>query len=293
MQIHQGAKAVGIGLRPEHFLQAVKTGVSVDFVEVHSENFFAAGGMLKELLVELSQHVAVSLHGTSAGVGSAVAIPDDYLAKLKALVGATNPVLVSDHLCFAWGEVNGRLVHGGDLLPIPYTRESLRHAIANVDRLQQALGRQVAIENVCAYLDVGAGEFSEAEFLNELVAGTGCGLILDVNNVMVNARNAAEDDVGAALQRYLVDLDHEAVVEIHLAGATEVGPTETLIDDHACPVSELGWQCYRQTLQGIGPRPTLVEWDNNLPSLERLVAEADQARVLMQDIHAEGRVDVG
>lgn len=270
--------AVGVGLRPDHYQKALENPASPDFLEVHSENFFAEAGIAAEILQDISAHTPISLHGTSAGLGSVEAVPDDYLKKLKRLADRVNPVLVSDHLCFTWARIGGRLFHGGDLLPIPYTAESLQHAVNNIDRVQSHLGRQIAIENVCAYLELNESEFRETEFLNEIAARTGCGLIVDINNVMVNARNARVADLPEHIDRYVSSLDADAILEIHLAGSTPVGVEETLIDDHACPVSNCGWQSYERALSLIGPRPTLVEWDNNLPSWSELLGEATKAR---------------
>ena len=269
---------VGVGLRPEHYQDVLEQAPSIDFLEVHSENFFADAGVAVDLLQEVSVSTPISLHGTSAGLGSVEAVPDDYLKKLKRLVDRVDPILVSDHLCFTWARIGGRLFHGGDLLPIPYTADSLQHAVNNIDRMQQYLGRQIAIENVCAYIEFDQSDFDEASFLSEIVARTQCGLILDINNVMVNARNGQVADTAGFVDRYVDSLEHSAITEIHLAGSTPVAKEELLIDDHARPVSEAGWQTYQRVLKAIGPRPTLIEWDNNLPSWRELLGEATKAR---------------
>lgn len=270
--------AVGVGLRPDHYQDALENASAVDFLEVHSENFFAEAGMAVELLEEISAETPISLHGTSAGLGSVEAVPDDYLEKLRRLVDRVDPILVSDHLCFTWARIGGRLFHGGDLLPIPYTKESLQHAVNNIDRLQSYLGRQIAVENVCAYIDFDQGDFDEAEFLSEIVVRTGCGLILDINNLMVNARNARVGEPESYFDHYVRSVDSSAILEIHLAGSTPVEDQDLLIDDHACPVSEAGWESYERALTEIGPKPTLIEWDNNLPSWGALLGEATKAR---------------
>ena len=268
------SSTVGVGLRPDHYQDVLEHAPSVDFLEVHSENFFAEAGIAVDVLKEVSAITPISLHGTSAGLGSVEAIPDVYLKRLKRLVDRVDPILVSDRLCFTWARIGGRLFHGGDLLPIPYTEDSLRHAANNIDRMQQALGRQIAVENVCAYIEFDHNDFDEAAFLNEIVARTGCGLILDINNVMVNARNARVGDPAD----FVASLDHAAIAEIHLAGSTPVDREELLIDDHACPVPDAGWHAYGRVLRKIGPRPTLIEWDNNLPSWRELQGEAIKAR---------------
>lgn len=272
--------AAGVGLRPEHFRSVLEGHASADFLEVHSENFFAEAGGLAELLQDLAKRAPISLHGTSAGLASRAGIPDDYLSSLKALVDRINPVLISDHLCFTWGTIGGELFHGGDLLPVPYTRSSLRDSIANVDKVQSRLGRQIAIENVCAYVDFEENDFDEADFLNQLVRQTGCGLVLDINNLMVNARNRGFRDTGQFVDAYVRSIDRDAIREIHLAGSTPVTPQEVLIDDHAAPVSAEGWHAYQRALELTGPVPTLVEWDNDLPSWSRLLDEANRARII-------------
>ncbi len=270
--------AVGVGLRSEHYQDVLEQAPALDFLEVHSENFFGDAGIAVDLLQEISASTPISLHGTSAGLGSLESVPDDYLKKLKRLVERVDPVLVSDHLCFTWARIGGRLFHGGDLLPIPYTKDSLQHAVNNIDRMQQYLGRQIAIENVCAYIEFDQSDFDEASFLSEIVARTQCDLILDINNLMVNARNGHVSNLENFVDRYVGSLDHSAITEIHLAGSTPVGEEELLIDDHACPVSEAGWQTYERALNAIGPKPTLIEWDNNLPSWRELLGEATKAR---------------
>lgn len=269
---------VGVGLRSEHYQNVLDKTPALDFLEVHSENFFADAGIAVDILQEVSASMPISLHGTSAGLGSVEAVPDDYLRKLKRLVDRVDPILVSDHLCFTWARIGGRLFHGGDLLPIPFTEDSLRHAVNNIDRMQQCLGRQIAIENVCAYIEFDQSDFDEASFLGEIVARTQCGLILDINNLMVNARNGHVSNLENFVDRYVESLDHSAITEIHLAGSTPVGEEELLIDDHARPVSEAGWQAYERVLNAIGSKPTLIEWDNNLPSWCELLGEAAKAR---------------
>ncbi len=276
--------AVGVGLRSEHFQDVLEQAPALDFLEVHSENFFADAGIAVDLLQEVSASTPISLHGTSAGLGSVEAVPDDYFKKLKRLVDRVDPILVSDHLCFTWARIGGRLFHGGDLLPIPFTEDSLRHAVNNIDRMQQYLGRQIAIENVCAYIEFDQSDFGEASFLGEIVARTQCGLILDINNLMVSARNGQASNLENFVDRYVESLDHSAISEIHLAGSTPVGEEELLIDDHARPVSEAGWQIYQRVLNAVGPRPTLIEWDNNLPSWRELLGEASKARKAQRQV---------
>lgn len=282
--------ATGVGLRPEHYRNVAEGQLVPDFLEVHTENFFAQSGGFVELLQDVAKRVPISLHGTSAGLGSTVGVPDDYLKSLKALTDRTDPVLVSDHLCFTWGRLGAELLHGGDLLPIPYTKGSLEDSIANIDKVQGYLGRQIAIENVCAYVNLERGDFNEVEFLNQLVARTGCGLILDINNLLVNARNRGVVDSEQFVDDYVRSLDRSAVREIHLAGSTQVSPSEMLIDDHAAPVSAEGWAAYRRALAVIGPMPTLIEWDNNLPSWPRLVGEATKARKIQWAALSEERL---
>lgn len=264
---------VGVGLRARHFSDFLNDTPPVDWLEVHSENYFGDGGYELHVLETLRERYPISLHGVGLSLGSADALRDAHIAKLKRLVKRIEPALVSEHLC--WAAYGGR--HYNDLLPIPYTEEALTLITQRVQMLQEALGRQVLIENVSSYLEYRASTMGEFEFLAALAERTGCGLLLDVNNVYVNAVNHDTDAEAA-----LAVLPHAAVKEIHLAGHSIEG--DCLIDDHGSRVVPAVWRLYEQALQRFGPVPTLIEWDTAVPPLSVLLEEASQARQRMKQL---------
>lgn len=297
--------AIGVGLRHPHYADVLadslevkvdKTELSVDalpidFVEIHSENFFAQGGASRALIKEVAEKYPISLHSTALGLGSKVAIADGYLGSLNELAQTINPFLMSDHAAFSWGEFDGKVVHAGDLLPIAFNQKNLTCMANNIDAVQQLTGKQLLIENLSAYLQPRLSKLSpelpskdlllaETEFLVALTELTQCGLLVDLNNLVVNANNfSTETDLNYAKQ-WLQQLPQDIVGEIHLAGFTPVNEGELAIDDHSQPVSDVGWQLYQFTLQRFGAVPTLIEWDNNLPSWQVLLAEANKARLI-------------
>jgi len=277
---HTATPLVGVGLRHPHYEAALSRSADIDFVEVHSENFHAAGGASLAVLEEVRERYELSLHCTALGLGSAAGIPRRALRQLASLVQRFNPMLVSDHLCFCRAETAGGSVHGGDLLPLPRNREALAVLTANIDRVQQAIGRPLLVENVTAYVDVGGHEWCEPEFLHRIAARTGCRLLVDINNLLVNAHNAGLPDPEGYLRAWVDALPPGTVGEIHLAGYSPVPEGDIAVDDHAAPVSEAGWRCYRYALQRLGPVPTLVEWDNALPGWPELLSQAQRARAL-------------
>jgi len=258
---------VGIGLRAPHYLDLLEQQPDVAFVEVHSENYFGDGGAPLHYLERAREQYPVSLHGVGLSLGSSDPLNRVYLARLKRLIDRIEPVLVSDHL--SWCSVDG--VYFNDLLPLPYTGDTLDHFCARVGEAQDLLGRELLIENPSSYLQFSSSSMPEWEFLSEVTRRSGCGLLLDVNNLHVSCMNHGFD-----AQRYLAALPVPAVREIHLAGHSvrhEAGG-EILIDTHGSPVSEPVWRLYRDALARFGARPSLVEWDNDLPALETLVNEA-------------------
>ncbi|MGH8225861.1 MAG: MNIO family bufferin maturase [Gammaproteobacteria bacterium] len=264
----------GIGLRPVHYEQILDERPALPFVEVHSENFFCAGGPTLRTLEAVRSEYAVSLHGVGLSLGSADALNREHLGCLKALVERIEPALVSEHLC--WGAIGG--AHLNDLLPLPYTEEALAHVSARVSEAQEFLGRRILIENVSSYLEFADSTIPEWEFLAALAQRSGCGILFDVNNVYVNAINHGFD---ACL--YVDAVPAEAVEEIHLAGFTRKDPqgVPLLIDSHSKPVAEPVWALYAHALSRLGPRPTLIEWDRDLPPLETLLDEAAHAGRLL------------
>lgn len=259
----------GVGLRGVHHAEW-DARPACGWLEAHAENYFADGGPLPALLESLHRDYPLSLHGVGLGLGSCEPLGQDHLARIAALVRRHQPEVVSEHLC--WGSADG--VHFNDLLPLPFTEESLTLLCARVDRLQSALGRSVLIEHLASYLTFAESTLAETQFLTELTQRTGCGLLLDLNNLHVNAINHGFDP-----RTFLEDLPAEAIGEIHLAGYTPalIDGETVLIDTHGSAVDEAVWALYRDALRLIGPRPTLIEWDTDIPSLEVLLTEATRA----------------
>lgn len=269
---------VGVGLRHEHYSAALSSTALIDFVEVHSENFFAGGGASQAVLEQAMQRYPISLHSTAMGLGSADGVPQNHLAKLKALANFSSPVLMSDHACFTWSQLNGKTVHAGDLLPLAYTEQNLLVLAHNVDRVQQYLGRPLLMENLSAYISYPDPCMSETEFLVRLSDMSGCQLLLDLNNILVTANNTEQNDSLAYALDWINQLPEHKVGEIHLAGFSQVAAGELAVDDHSQAVSDECWQLYRHALQRFGKIPTLIEWDTDLPSWSALLDEAQKAK---------------
>jgi uncharacterized protein (UPF0276 family) len=272
----QGA---GIGLRAPHYRDVLVERPDVTWFEVHSENYFGAGGLPLAVLDRVRGDYPVSLHGVGLSLGSTDPLDARHLSQLKALVERVEPCAVSDHL--SWSSAEGQFLN--DLLPLPYTEESLAHLCTRVDAVQNALRRPILVENPSTYLEFAASTVSEAEFLGELALRTGCRVLLDVNNVYVSATNHGFDAA-----RYIDAIPAQAVSEIHLAGFTrrETDAGVVLIDTHSRPVDDAVWALYAYALGRLGPVPTLVEWDADLPPLATLVAEATSAARLLEGCHA-------
>ncbi len=271
--------AAGIGLRAPHHAALLERRAPVGWLEAHAENYFPQGGAQPAILERLRADYPLSLHGVGLSIGTADPPDAAHLAQLSRLVARFEPALVSEHLC--WGAIGG--THLNDLLPLPHSEEALRHVAPRVDELQQRLGRRVLIENVSSYLQFAGSTLSEWEFLDALVAATGCGLLLDVNNVYVSACNHGFD-----ARTYIDRLPSTAIGEIHLAGhdLRQVGGLGIRIDTHAHPVCEAVWSLYRHAIARHGAVPTLVEWDTDIPALEVLVSEAARADQVARDVHA-------
>jgi hypothetical protein len=265
-------RRAGVGLRLPHLAEVAMGAHTLDWIEVHPENFLA-NPHARELLLEVAERCAVSVHTVGLSVGSATGLDREHLARLALLIDDLDPMLVSGHL--AWSSHAGLFLN--DLLPLPYCEESLRVVVAHVHEVQNALGRPYLLENPASYLGFAASAMSETEFLREVVARTGCRLLCDVSNTYVSAANLGYDPYA-----YLDALPAAAVAEIHLGGYTaepdEATPGgEVLIDAHASAIAEPVWPLYAHALARFGPRPTLIEWDNALPEFARLVAEAERA----------------
>ena len=268
----------GIGLRQPHYQAVLEDRPALGFVEVHSENFFADGGAALGVLDAARERYDVSLHGVGLALGSAAGLDAWHLDRLARLAGRVQPVRISDHACFARASVDGPVLHANDLLPIAFTPASLEIIVRNVTKAQERLQRTLLVENLSAYLSFeDPGQMGEAAFLAALCQRSGCGLLLDVNNLMVNALNARAADPMATCRDFVDALPVGIVGEIHLAGYCENTDFGLAIDDHGSRVRDAVWSVYAHALRRFGPVPTLVEWDTNLPSLDVLLGEARTA----------------
>ena len=267
---------VGIGLRQPHYAELLEGRPALGFLEVHSENFFADGGAALAVLHEARASYPISLHGVGLSLGSACGLDPWHLDRLARLVERIEPVRVSDHASFARAPRGdgGAVSHLNDLLPIAFTEASLDIMAANVSRVQDRLRRPILVENLSAYLRWADDTLAEPAFFNALARRTGCGLLLDINNLVVNALNAGVEPVRAACD-WIDALDAGIAGEIHLAGYDDRG--ELVIDDHGSRVHAPVWRVYRHALERVGALPTLVEWDTGLPALEVLLGEAREA----------------
>ena len=266
----------GIGARAPHYRQLLNHDPDVAWIEVHSENFMVRGGQPLHFLERLRARYALSLHGVGMSLGSAGGLALEHLVKLKNLIERFEPQLVSDHL--SWGAIGSR--HLNDLLPLPYTPEALDITCRNVEVAQEFLRRQLLVENVSSYLQYADSSIPEWEFLAEVARRTGCGVLLDVNNIYVSATNHGFD-----ASRYLNAIPQGVVQEIHLAGFDSNGAC--LIDTHGKPVAGPVWNLYGETLARLGPVPTLIEWDTDLPSLDVLLREAATAQEVLDQWSTE------
>jgi uncharacterized protein (UPF0276 family) len=259
----------GLGLRREHYQDFLESRVPVDFVEVISENFMVDGGQPRHILRQVRERHPVVLHGVSMSIGSSDGLRPDYLQRLKALADEIEPLFVSDHL--SWSRIGDFSSH--DLLPLPYTEEALDVVCANIHQAQDALGRAMLFENPSSYLRIEGAAMSEWEFLAAMSRRTGCGLLLDVNNVYVSAVNHGFDPYA-----FLDGIPFERVRQIHLAGHS-LG-TDLLIDTHDHPVCDDVWELYAHAVARCGPVATMIERDADIPPLAELLAELDVARRL-------------
>jgi len=266
----------GIGLRAKHYQDILSAPPAIGWFEAHSENYFAEGGQPLYYLERIRSRYPLSLHGVGLSLGSTDPLNREHLHKLKSLIARFEPGLVSEHL--SWGSVSERYLN--DLLPLPYTEEALTHVARRIMQVQDFLGRQILIENVSSYLQFKQSTIPEWTFLAEIAARSGCGILLDVNNIYVSAVNHAFDPL-----TYLYAIPTEAVQEIHLAGFDSNG--ECLIDTHGKAVCDDVWTLYRHALMHVGDVPTLIEWDTDIPALSVLLEEARKADALLQEVHHE------
>lgn len=262
----------GVGLRRDHFDRILSAPTGVDWFEAISENFMVPGGRPLDILRRVRRDYPVVLHGVSLSIGSTDPLDADYLSRLQALIRAIEPAWVTDHLC--WTGVSG--VNSHDLLPMPYTEEALAHVVRRVQQVQERLGRRIGLENPSSYLTWTASTISEWDFLAAVAERADCGVMLDVNNVFVSARNHGFDPAA-----YVDAIPKDRVWQFHLAGHSDHGTH--LLDTHDHPVREEVWDLYRRAVRRFGTVPTLIEWDGNIPAWDRLEAESRRAREVMRD----------
>jgi len=271
------ARSCGIGLRSAHLSQfaaeASEAPRTAPWLEIHSENFIVGGGPRLALLERIARRYPISCHGVGLSLGSAQGIDAEHLARVKALTARISPVFVSDHL--SWSAVDG--AHLNDLLPLPYDEGALDVVAANIAQVQDALDRRILVENPSRYLAFNQSTMDEPEFLARLVARTGCGVLLDINNVHVSAAN-----LGFDAHDYLARIPGQMVEEIHLAGfVPSPDHPELLIDTHSRPVADEVWSLYEKAIALFGPRPTLIEWDSEIPALPVLIGEMQRAQKVL------------
>ncbi|MBL8892953.1 MAG: DUF692 domain-containing protein [Rhizobiales bacterium] len=268
----------GIGLRHPHMAEILEQRPSMGWLEVHAENYMNNGPAVSAL-ERIRDHYTLSIHGVGLSLGSAKGIDDRHLARLKMVCDHFEPAMVSEHL--AWCVGDG--IYLNDLLPIPFDEEALAIVCQNIERTQDAIKRPILIENLSAYVGFARSTMAEPEFLTEIVKRTGCGLLLDVNNVYVSAQN-----LGFDAYAYIAGLPAAAIGEVHLAGYAENDTPDgpVLIDNHGSHVAPDVWALYRAAIERIGRRPTLIEWDSDLPPLETLLGEAMWADLLATAITA-------
>jgi uncharacterized protein len=278
------SSSAGIGLRLQHIAEVAATRPPAAWLEIHPENFLA-NPHARELLEDIAGHYPLSVHSVGVSIGSADGVDREHLRRVKDLIDRVDPFLVSGHL--AWSTHEGEYLN--DLLPLPYNEESLATLAAHVDEVQQALGRSYHVENPSNYLGFTGSTMTEVEFLTELVARTGCKLLCDVSNVHVSGFNLGYDPYA-----YIDGMPAEAIGEMHLGGFVvedDDGPDagQVIIDTHSRPVDAAAWDLYAHALRKIGPRPTLIEWDNEIPSLATLMAEAGRAERVAAEVLSEGQ----
>ncbi len=269
----------GIGLRTPHQDRILIERPAAGWLEVHSENYFADGGLQIDRLLEARSTYPLSLHGVGLSLGSIDPLDREHLRRLNRLVARCEPAFVSEHV--SWGSING--THLNDLLPLPQTEEALAHMVCRIRQVQDELGRQILVENISSYLRFEYSPIAEWDFMTAISEEAGCGLLVDVNNIYVSACNHGFD-----ARRYLAALPRHRVREIHLAGHSRnrYGEREILIDTHSAPVCDAVWDLYDFALDCFGPVPTLIEWDAELPTLEVLLGEAGKAKQRLERINA-------
>jgi uncharacterized protein (UPF0276 family) len=276
-------RTAGVGFKPQHFADIISGAQPIGFVEIHAENYMGAGGPPHAQLRALCERHALSVHGVGLSIGSAEPLDTEHLARLKTLCARYNPASFSEHL--AWSS-HGE-VYLNDLLPLPYNDETLNRIVRHIDQVQHTLNREMLLENPSTYLQFEDTTFAETDFLAEIARRTGCGLLLDVNNVFVQAQNH-----GTSADDYIAAFPLARVKEIHLGGhdvQSDDAGAPLLIDSHGAPVADPVWALYERVIAATGPLPTLIEWDNEVPAWPVLAAEARAAQAILDRAAARQR----
>jgi len=272
----------GIGLRLEHFDKVEEQKPNIPWFEVLSDNYLIEGTMQREYLYKFRNDYPVTFHGVGLSIGSTEPLKMDYLKRLKKLKNEVQPAWISDHLC--WTSAHGVVTH--DLIPLPYTSNVVKHIVDRILQVQDFLGEQLVIENVSSYLQFKSTDMSEWDFINEVTSQSDCKLLLDVNNIYVSAQNHNFD-----AEEYLFAMPAERVAEMHLAGYEDRGTH--LLDTHSRPVTEPVWDLFKKAVQHVGDVPVLIEWDNDIPSLDRVIEEAMTAKTIQQNVLANAVKEAG
>ena len=263
----------GIGLRLDHFDAIEEQKPNIPWFEILSDNYILEGTLQREYLYRIRNNYPITFHGVGLSIGSTEPLNIDYLKRLKRLKDDIQPAWISDHLC--WTSAHGIVTH--DLIPLPYTQDVAKHIIDRILQVQDYLGEQIVIENVSSYLQFKATEMTEWDFINEVTNHSDCKLLLDVNNIYVSSQNHKFD-----AEDYLNAMPIERVAEIHLAGYEDKGTH--LLDTHSRPITDPVWALFKKTVRLVGDTPVLIEWDNDIPSLERVIQEADKASIIQNKI---------
>lgn len=275
-RVPETVTGAGLGLRSEHYQTILESIPNVPWFELLSDNYMSGGGLPLARAEAVREHYSMTLHGVGMSLGSVDPLNLAYMERLKVLVDRLEPVHVSDHI--AWVSVDGQYAH--ELLPLPYTQEALSLMVSRVSQAQDYLGRQMLVENPSSYLEFAVSEMSEQEFVSDMVKQSGCGVLLDINNLFVSAVNH-----GFSAIDYINALPKCSVKEIHLAGYEDRG--DYLFDTHGHPVHEEVWRLYQQAVDVLGPVPTLIEWDTDVPHFDLLLDEAAKAQMILDKVGQE------
>lgn len=270
---HNNVHGCGIGLRIDHFNQIEETPPDIPWFEVLSDNYLIEDTMQRNYLNRFRENYPVTFHGVGLSIGSTEPLNQDYLKRLKKLKNEIQPAWISDHLC--WTSAHGVVTH--DLIPLPYTQDVVKHIVDRILQVQDYLGEQLVIENVSSYLQFKSTDMTEWDFINAVTSQSDCKLLLDVNNIYVSSQNHNFD-----ADEYLFAMPAERVAEMHLAGHEDKGTH--ILDTHSRPVSEPVWELFKKAVKHVGDVPVLIEWDNDIPSLERVIEESETAHTLQQEV---------